>query len=163
MLFDILLKRLELTQSKELESRLCSRAIRCVINPILSRSLKQFSVMDYTVALTTLTYKTPNQTHYYRCTAHALSIPLCFLLFPLAVSRCFGPPAHQSWEWLDQTSACLLLTAQTQENTKRHNARRITHAAAHTGWDNVHTPHVYTHTHARTLLHNEKGINIQWI
>lgn len=90
------------------------------------------SVRDYPaniVALTTLMSNTSSQTHYYRCTAYTLHPSLRFLLFSFAVSCCFRPPSHQSWEWLDQTSTCLLRTAQTQGNTKRHNARIITHAA----------------------------------
>lgn len=86
------------------------------------QALKQLHGIDYIVniiALTILTYNNSNQTHNYRCTTYTLSIPLCFLLFSLTVSHCFWPPAHQSWEWLDQTSACLLLTAQMQQNKKK--------------------------------------------
>lgn len=79
-------------------------------------------------------------------TLHPSLLPVC--------SCCFSPPAHQSWEWLDQTSACQVLTAQKEANTKRHNAQTIMLTIFR--WENVNMLPIYR-LHKMMEWWNKKG------
>lgn len=123
------------------------------IMPILSRPLGKLSVIDCNVniiALTTLTHNNSNQTHYYRCTLHPSLFPVVFS-HSLSLFQASSPPE------LRVIGSDISMPASHSTNAAKHKKAQC--------MDN--DAHCCTHTQAGKTriytLHNEKGINIQWI
>lgn len=123
------------------------------IMPILSRPLGKLSVIDCNVniiALTTLTHNNSNQTHYYRCTLHPSLFPVVFS-HSLSLFQASSPPE------LRVIGSDISMPASYSTNAAKHKKAQCmdndAHCCTHT---RVGKTRIYT-------LHNEKGINIQWI
>lgn len=116
-------------------------------------ALRQLSVIDCNVniiALTTLAHNNSNQIHYCRCTLHPSLFPVVFS-HSLSLFQASSPPE------LRVIGSDISMPASHSTNAAKHKKAQCMDNHAH----------CCTHTQAGKTriytLHNEKGINIQWI